>query len=103
MRGLTARAVLIAAVVVLIAGCGGDDSGPTTTAKGPATPFKPTKAQKADCKDFGGVSANQRWVSRALPGGTRCKDDVITNGQIAVSRPDGGWKTLAPRPEEVGG
>jgi hypothetical protein len=91
---LHAATVLIAAATLLIAGCGGDDSSPTTTAK----PFKPTKAQKAVCKDFGGVSPTQRWVPQALPDGTRCKDEVITNGQIAVSRPDGGWKTLPPRP-----
>jgi hypothetical protein len=90
--------VLIVAVTVLIAGCG-SDSSPTTSAsspKKPATTTTPTKKQESVCKEFGGVSPNQRLVPLILKDGTRCQNGIVTNGLVTISRPDGGWKVLIP-------
>jgi hypothetical protein len=90
--------VLIVAVTVLIAGCG-SDSSPTTSAsnpKKPATTTTPTKKQKSVCKEFGGVSPNQRLVPLILKDGTRCQNGIVTNGLVTISRPDGGWRVLIP-------
>jgi hypothetical protein len=94
--GRAVRGVLIAAAAVLIAGCG-SDSDSTTPASNPTTPSGTTNQKQADiCKEFGGVSPNQRGVKPILPDGTRCKDGIITNGPITISPPPGGWKTLNP-------
>jgi hypothetical protein len=90
--------VLIVAVTVLTVGCG-SDSSPTTTAssaKKPNTTTTPTKEQKAACEAFGGVSPNQRLVPLILKDGTRCKDGIISNGSVTISKPDGGWGQLIP-------
>jgi hypothetical protein len=90
--------VLIVAVTVLIAGCG-SDSSPTTSAsspKKPATTTTPTKKQESVCKEFGGVSPNQRLVPLILKDGTRCQNGIVTNGLVTISRPDGGWRVLIP-------
>jgi hypothetical protein len=90
--------VLIVAVTVLTAGCG-SDSSPTTSAsspKKPATTTTPTKEQESVCKEFGGVSPNQRLVPLLLKDGTRCQNGIVTNGSVTISRPDGGWKVLIP-------
>ena len=91
--------VLIVAVTVLIAGCGSDSSPTTTNAsspKKPATTTTPTKKQESVCKDFGGVSPNQRLVPLILKDGTRCQNGIVTNGLVTISRPDGGWRVLIP-------
>ena len=85
--GQALRGVLIATATILIAGCGSSSS---------TTPARLTHAQAALCKDFGGVSPSQRAVTRILPGGVRCKDGIITDGSVTISRPSGGWKTLIP-------
>ena len=90
--------VLIVAVTVLIAGCG-SDSSPTTSAsspKKPATTTTPTKKQESVCKEFGGVSPNQRLVPLILKDGTRCQNGIVTNGLVTISKPDGGWRVLIP-------
>jgi len=88
------RGVLIAAATVLIAGCGSDSNSTTAASSSTTTSSTPTHAQVALCKDFGGVSPNQRGVKRILSDGTRCQDGIITNGSVTISRPPGGWKTL---------
>ncbi len=92
--GQALRGVLIAAATILIAGCGSSDS--TTPASSSTTPDKVTPAQAALCKDFGGVSPNQRGTTVILTDGVRCKAGIITDGTVTISKPAGGWKTLIP-------
>jgi hypothetical protein len=101
--GQVVRGALIAAATVLIAGCGSGSgstspaSSSTTAASSSTTPSTTTNPmQAAICKAFGGVSPNQSGVTRILADGTRCKNGIVTNGAVTISRPPGGWKTLNP-------
>jgi type IV pilus biogenesis protein CpaD/CtpE len=94
--GQAVRGVLIAAATVLIAGCGSDSDSTTPASSSTTTSTTPTHTQAVICKAFGGVSPNQRRVTIILADGTRCRDGIITNGTVTISRPAGGWKTLYP-------